>query len=123
MIVMVFSMQVMASSGSGSFTVPVGSRFFVAKSDISRTGSYSYIKVKAESVIPTSEGVSDTYTKCKAKLFLNGSVRSDEKVLTEGTQYKLYIYEGYLHERYVDLAFAGNNPNYDAKIFYTYDGL
>lgn len=125
MAVMMISTNVLASSGSGTVTVGYNSKMMQAKTDITRTGKYSFASIKATSVYPTGDYVLDTYSTCKTRLYhsdISNRVISDIYTIKEGTTYKVYIYEGYLDLKKFDLCFAGNNPNYNACVSYTYNG-
>jgi len=127
MVVAAFSVNVFASNGSGHVQVPKSGYQVLAVKDITRTKAYSYAKVKADSVTPVTPYGSDTFTKCKARLFnSNNTLKAitDWYTLTEGKDYtKLYIYEGSLSQSKFDLHFKGNNSNYAAEIYFSYKGL
>lgn len=86
-----------------------------------------WVYIGVNSVYPTGSYSEDNYTKCLTRLYHNSEDNlpiSDTYTITEGaTDTKVYIKEGYLNLTYFDLCFAGNNPNYDAYVVYTYNGL
>lgn len=127
MVVAAFSVNVFASSGSGKVRVPVNGYQVSAVKGITRSGSYSYAKVRADSVAPVPPYVIDNFTKCKARLFdYNNELKaiSDWYTLTEGNDYtKLTIYEGSLSKKKFNLNFKGNNNNYAADVCFSYNGV
>lgn len=130
LLTMVFSLQnfaAFASSGSGIVKVAKNQVMTQAKTGISRTKSFSFVYIGVNSVYPTGSYSEDNYTKCLTRLYHNSEDNlpiSDTYTITEGaTDTKVYIKEGYLNLTYFDLCFAGNNPNYDAYVVYTYNGL
>lgn len=125
---MVISLNVtapLANRGSGTIKVPTGGVMVKAESGVTRTKDYSYARAVAKSVYPTGNYDTDNFTKCKTRLYKNGSttVISDTYTLTEGTAKRLYIYEGYLSQAKFDLYFAGNNERLGAYIVYSFNGL
>ncbi|MCM1288353.1 MAG: hypothetical protein NC240_08575 [Clostridium sp.] len=126
MMVLMYSNYTMASSGSGSVTVDIGCTFRTGVSGVSRTTSYSYVQVKANSVYPTGTYKEDNFTKCKTALYKNDSTStriSSIYTLTEGSGYtNVRINEGYLSLTKVNICFAGNDPSYSAVIDFSYNG-
>ncbi|MBO5097737.1 MAG: hypothetical protein J6B96_05415 [Agathobacter sp.] len=119
------STSAFASSGTGIVKVGLDSRMKQAETDITRTGRYSYVMVGVGSVYPVGTYSEDTYTRCKTRIYhsdISNKVISDRYVLTEGANYKIPLYEGYLNLTRVDLCFAGNNPDLEAYVVYSYDG-
>ena len=117
--------NVFASSATNQYVrVPAGSSYFPGNVNVTRTKNYSYVSVNIQSVYPDSG--TDTFTKCKVKLYradATNTAISNEYTLTEGSGYKsVYIKDGYLNLSTVGLYFAGNNPNYGANILYSYNG-
>ena len=127
MVVAAFSVNVFASNGNGHVQVPKSGYQVLAEQGITRTGSYSYAKVRADSVTPVPPYGADTFTKCQARLFdCNNTLKaiSDWYTLTEGSDYtKLKIYEGCYSKNKFNLNFKGNNSNYAAEVYYSYKGL
>lgn len=127
MVVAAFSVNVFASSGSGTCRVPKNGYQVSGKQGITRTGKYSYVKVRANSVAPVPPYLIDNFSKCKARLFnSNNTLKAitDWYTLTEGSNYtNLIIYEGYLSQKKVDLNFKGNNSSFAADISFSYDGV
>lgn len=85
MAVMMISTNVLASSGSGTVTVGYNSRMMQAKTDITRTGKYSYASIKATSVYPTGDYKFDTYINyeyVRNNEFFIQSDASNEKIQT-----------------------------------------
>ncbi len=112
-----------ASSGRGVAYLPKNCTNTLAKGGITRSGKYSYARVNAESVYPTSDGAEDTYTKCKVVLYYRSIPVSSAKTITEGQKYNITIKDGSLDITTFDLVFAGNDPNLDARVSYWYDGM
>ena len=127
MVVAAFSVNVFASSGTGSCTVPKNGYQVLGKQGITRSQEYSYVKVRADAVTPVRPYKTDNFSKCKARLFnCNNTLLavSDWYTLTEGSNYtNLSIYEGSLSQKKVNLNFKGNNNNYAAVIYFSYDGV
>lgn len=65
---MLLPKNVYAATGGGSVTVGTGSVYVTGVSGVHRTGDYSYVSVKANSVYPT-EDKKDNYTTCKVRLY------------------------------------------------------
>lgn len=86
------SYNVIASKGSGTVNVSRDMHFSLAKAGITRTGRYSDVLVRANSVYPL-DGSTDRFRNCRTRLYGN---------------FNLY--------------FSGNDPNYPAGISYYYDG-
>lgn len=129
LLIMVFSLQnfmIFASSGSGTVKVTKYQAMVQAETGISRSTRYSYVDVTVNSVYPTGTYTEDNFTKCTACIYhhsLPNVMLSQIYTLEEGTGVNhLEIKQGYLNILYVDLYFAGNNPNYEAYVAYTYDG-
>ena len=77
----------------GSVTVGTGSVYVTGVSGVHRTGDYSYVSVKANSVYPT-EDKKDNYTACKVRLYQNDSTStaiSYEYTVKEGTGCAMYF--------------------------------
>ena len=115
----------LADRRSGTIRVPTGGVMVKAESGVIRTGEYSYARAVAKSVYPTGSYTTDNFTKCKTSLYKNGSATTISKTytLTEGTAKRLYINEGYLGQKKLDLYFSGNNDNLPAYIAYSFNGL
>lgn len=127
LLTMVFSLQNFATfAGSGTVRVGKNQVMMQAETGIPRTKRYGYAEIAVNSVYPTGTYTEDNYTKCKTCLYhysLDNVQISDVYTLTEGaTATTVYIKQGYLNVTYFDLCFAGNNPNYDAYVAYTYNG-
>lgn len=123
LLVIVFTMNVFAyDTGTGTVKVPTGSTFVVAKTKIKRSLAYDYAIVKANSVYPTGEGKTDTYKKCKTRLYYGDKAISGEVTLTEGELTHVKIYNGQLNRPTFQIRFAGNNPNLPAYVAYYYNG-
>jgi hypothetical protein len=122
LLVMVLSLNAFANNGFGTVHVPTGI-VFVKASQVTRSGSRSFVTVDIRDVYPTDNSV-DNYTKCRAQLRkMNSSTPcSDVYTCVQGYASSLDIYQGYLYSSTVDLYFAGNNPYYDAMVAYTYWG-
>lgn len=118
---MAMSLNVMASSGSGTVRVPTYSVYKSAVDNATRTGSYSYVTVRVDRVYPTGSGT-DNYSLCKTVLYNQNYMMSDEVVATEGYSFNLPIKEGYLNLKYFNLCFAGCNPELAAFVDYYYNG-
>lgn len=111
--------------GNGLIKVKKGCEYKLAKSNIKRTGKYSYVNVKADAVFPVEEGKVDDYTHCRTYLKKDGKIISKSKaaiILDEGKLKKVEIKQGCLALKSVDLYFAGNQPDLDARIAYYYNG-
>lgn len=127
MVVAAFSVNVFASDGSGQVQVPKSGYQVLAEQGITRTGAYSYARVRVEAVTPVMPYKTDNFSKCKARLFdCNNTLKAitDWYTLTEGSDYtKLDIYEGCMSKKKFNLNFKGNNNNYAAEVYYSYKGL
>lgn len=121
---MLLPKNVYAATGGGSVTVGIGSVYVTGVSGVHRTGDYSYVSVKANSVYPT-EDKKDNYTTCKVRLYQNDSTStaiSDEYTVKEGTGYTdVGINQGHLSLHWLNICFAGNDPRYGAVIDFSYD--
>ena len=121
---MLLPKNVYAATGGDSVTVGTGSVYVTGVSGVHRTGDYSYVSVKANSVYPT-EYKEDNYTRCKVRLYKNDSTStaiSNEYIITEGSAYKdIEINQGYLSLHWLNICFAGNDPRYGAVIDFSYD--
>ena len=129
LLTMVFSLQkfaTFASSDSGTVKMAKNQVMTQAETGISRTKRYGYAEIAVNSVYPTGTYTEDNYTKCQTCLYhysLDNVQISDIYTLTEGdAAERVKIKDGYLNVTYFDLCFAGNNPNYDAYVTYTYNG-
>lgn len=125
LLVMVFSLNSFASLAEDlTIQVEKGSVFVNGVSNASRTGNYNYVYVNIESVYPI-EG-KDTFTKCKVRIYKRdwtGAAFSDIYTLTEGKgNQTINLYNGGLTCLKFDIRFAGNDPEYGAKIHFSYDG-
>lgn len=125
LLVMMFSLNTFASSGQ-NLTVQVGkdSVFVNGVSKASRSGDYNYVYVNIQSVYPL-EG-KDNFTKCKVRIYKcdwTGAAFSNIYTLTEGNGNQIIsLYNGGLSCLKFDIRFAGNDPEYGAKIQFSYDG-
>ena len=115
------SYSVIASKGSGTVNVSRDMHFSLAKAGITRTGRYSVVLVKANSVYPL-DGSTDRFRNCRTRLYGNGYAISGIYVLHEGQDRYIPINEGSLNITNFNLYFSGNDPNYPAGISYCYDG-
>lgn len=125
LLVMMFSLNSLASSGQNlTVQVGTGSTFVTGVSNASRTGNYNYIYVNIQSVYPLQG--TDNFTKCKVRVYKRdwtGAAFSNEYTLTEGYgNQTISLYNGGLSCLQFDIRFAGNNPDYGAKILFNYDG-
>lgn len=124
--IMIFSMNALASSGSGQVTVNAGGAFKIGVKGVSRTGASQKVNVKANSVYPIGDYEEDNYKKCKTKIYKNNhsnAAISDAVTLTEGDSYTgVTIKEDYKFEDPVDIGFAGNDPSKGAVIDFSYQG-
>lgn len=125
LLVMMFSLNSFASSGQNlTVQVGTGSTFVTGVSNASRTGNYNYVYVNIESVYPV-EG-KDNFTKCKVRIYKGdwtGAAFSNEYTLTEGYgNQTISLYNGGLSCLKFNIKFAGNDPEYGAKIHFSYDG-
>lgn len=122
---MPFSANVFAQTGSGQVKVNAGSVYSIGVQGVTRSGAYSYVEVKADSVYPP-EGY-DNFTHCKTKLTENNitkTVISDEYRLIEGTGYcKVYINQGHMDVREFNILFAGTNSLEPAIIDFSYNTM
>lgn len=125
LLVMVFSMSSFASSGSGIVRVAKNSVMTQAKTGISRSRGYTYALVTANSVYPVESYEQDTYKYCLTRLYHNtigNKPISATYQIKEGATYQIKFYEGYYNLTKFDLCFAGNSPDLEAYVVYTYDG-
>lgn len=126
LVVGMLSVNVFASSGSGRVTVPSNGGNVLAVKGATRTGNYPYVKVKADAVTPTGNYNNDWFTKCKTRLYKNDTTAtaiSNWYTLTEGHDYtKVQIYEGVQSLKKFNINFKGNNENYAAVVYYSYQG-
>ncbi len=130
-VISMLSINVFASSGTGEVTVPKKGISIVAKRNITRSRNCSYVLVSVRAVTPIPPYNVDTYSKCKAALYIpenkdfkNPTLISDWYTITEGkaaTQIKLK--EGRLMVQKFNLNFKGNNTHCAAVINYSYNGL
>lgn len=122
-----FSVNVFASSGSGSLTVPKNGVSMVAVRGATRSGNWGCVYVTAKAVTPIPPYSFDNYTKCKACLYLNNNQAieiSDWYTLKEGeVNSKLYLKEGRLLVKKFNLNFKGNSNSCAAEIHYSYNGM
>ena len=104
-----FCMMSMSALASTMISLPEN-QVWTSKAAISRTGSFSFVYAKCESVYPSSG--SDNFTKIQTRL-VNSSgkliMKKDYETLTEGKASSLlYIKEGYLADKTVYIQFRGN---------------
>lgn len=125
-VISMFSINVIASSGSGNITVPQNGHHVLAVNGATRTTDYSYVNVKADAVTPVPPYRSDWFTKCRTRLFKNDTTStpiSEWYTLTEGSNYtQVYIYEGMRSLKKFNINFKGNNNDYAAVVYYSYQG-
>ncbi len=89
----VITEKCICSYRGGSVTVGTGSVYVTGVSGVHRTGDYSYVSVKANSVYPT-EDKKDNYTTCKVRLYQNDGTStaiSYEYTVKEGTGCAMYF--------------------------------
>ena len=123
-----FDLSVFASKGDGRVRVGKNSVMMQAEVGITRTGVDPFAAIRIDSVFPVDYYETDNYTQCFTRLYHNtiGNTPVSAKFrLTEGVGgagMPIAFYEWYLSIREFDLCFAGNNPNLEAWVVYTYDG-
>lgn len=121
--VMIFTQSSFASSGNVRTYIPLNSVMNQSVTGVTRTTDFSYVLIYSISIYPRSG--EDTYEQCYFRLYHNSignTPISSKYKITEGKTYKLYITEGYLSVSKVDICVAGNDPDLDAYVSYSYNG-
>lgn len=98
------------------------SQIWAVRSSIERTGKYSYVEAKVNSVYPVNGGI-DTFTKVQVKVYTDAlKTFSNTYTLSEtsSSSTQIALNEGFLDEDNVKLAFRGNNADYSAYANVTY---
>ncbi len=123
-----FDLSAFASSGSGRGRVGKNSVMMQAEVGITRSGADDFATVRVDSVFPVGSYETDNYTQCLTRLYHNtigNTPVSETFKLREGVGGQgmaIPFYEWYRSIRKFDLCFAGNDPDLEAWIIYTYDG-
>lgn len=123
-----FDLSAFASSGYGRVRVGKNSVMMQAEVGITRTGADNFAVIRVDSVFPVGSYETDNYTQCLTRLYHNtigntpvsASFRMKEGVGGQGMA--IPFYERYRSIRKFDLCFAGNDPDLEAWVVYTYDG-
>ncbi len=105
-------------------TISLSANYGEAARSATRTGEYSYVRVKCTAVYPDEDGITDNYTKIRVRVrFVDRTPLTDVKVIEESKGYYcIHIYEGHLTKKNIQFIFTGNSE-VSARADVSYDPM